>query len=231
MSSPALQNATCNGCHSLSRDGSRMVVYSDDDDSDDEYSDVAGSFLNMTPLPNNPATEFTGGITGARVGGQPPGFSAVHPLATSYVTSNGYPCTNGRAGTCGTANSYPAAVPTNGWALYNGTNGAFTNGVTIGPTAERPTMPDWSIDGNHARSTCAAQLRRPVRRSMGCSAPETTTTTSSAGSLLHRALYGQRYLRHTGRISPVQRREQLLPPATRPITPCASSSSIEPSSI
>src|SRR4029077_7502245 len=38
-------NASCNGCHSLSRDGSRMVVYSDDDDSDDEYSDIAGSYL------------------------------------------------------------------------------------------------------------------------------------------------------------------------------------------
>jgi hypothetical protein len=147
VTTAALQNATCNGCHSLSRDGSRMVVYSDDDDSDDEYSDVAGSFLDMTPLPSNPAREFAGGITGARAGGQPPGFSAVHPTATEYVSSNGYPCSNGRAGTCGTANSYPAAVPTNGWALYNGTNGAFTNGVTIGPAMQRPTMPDWSVDG------------------------------------------------------------------------------------
>ena len=95
VTTAALQNATCNGCHSLSRDGSRMVVYSDDDDSDDEYSDVAGSFLDMTPLPNNPAREFAGGITGVRVGRRAPGFSAAHPplLATEYVTSNGYPCT------------------------------------------------------------------------------------------------------------------------------------------
>jgi hypothetical protein len=147
VTTAALQNATCNGCHSLSRDGSRMIVYSDDDDSDDEYSDVAGSYLDMTPLPTNPASEFMGGITGARVGGQPPGFSAVHPLATQYVTSNGYPCSNGRAGTCGTATPFTSAVPTNGWALYNGTNGAFTNGVTIGATGQRPTMPDWSVDG------------------------------------------------------------------------------------
>jgi hypothetical protein len=146
VTTSAIQNATCNGCHSLSRDGSRMVVYSDDNDSDDEYSDVAGSYLNMTPLPANPATEYPGGITGVRVGGQPPGFSAVHPLATQYVTSNGYPCSNGGRGTCGTATPYARAVPTNGFALYNGTNGAFTGGVTIGPAGERPTMPDWSID-------------------------------------------------------------------------------------
>jgi hypothetical protein len=146
VTATALKNATCNGCHSLSRDGSRMVVYSDDDDSDDEYSDVAGSYLDMTPLPGNPATEFAGGITGVRMGGQPPGFSAVNPLATEYVTSNGYPCSNGR-GTCGTATPYPRAVPTNGWALYNGTNGAFTGGVAIGPAGQRPTMPDWSVDG------------------------------------------------------------------------------------
>jgi hypothetical protein len=146
VTSAALQNATCNGCHSLSRDGSRMVVYSDDNDSDDEYSDIGGSYLDMTPLPANAATEFAGGITGARVGGQPPGFSAVHPLATEYVTSNGYPCSNGRQGVCGTATPYARAVPTNGFALYNGTNGAFTGGVTIGAAGQRPTMPDWSID-------------------------------------------------------------------------------------
>src|SRR5262249_36556617 len=39
---------TCNGCHALSRDGLRMVVYSDDDDSDDEYSDITGSLIDMT---------------------------------------------------------------------------------------------------------------------------------------------------------------------------------------
>jgi hypothetical protein len=149
----ALKNATCNGCHSLSRDGSRMVVYSDDDDSDDEYSDVAGSYLDMTPLPTNPATEFAGGIiTGGKQGGQPPGFSAIAPLANFYVSSNGYPCSNGNQGTCGQATPYARAVPTNGWSLWNGTNGTFVGGVTVGPamvgtTVQRPTMPDWSVDG------------------------------------------------------------------------------------
>jgi hypothetical protein len=140
----AIQAATCNGCHSLSRDGSRMVVYSDDDDSDDEYSDVAGSYLNMTTMPN--ATEFAGGVTGVRVGGQPPGFSTINPVASFYVSSNGYPCAAGRGG-CGTSTGYPGAVPTNGFSLWNGTNGAFVGGVTIGPAGQRPTMPDWSIDG------------------------------------------------------------------------------------
>jgi hypothetical protein len=139
-------NATCNGCHSLSRDGSRMVVYSDDDDSDDEYSDIAGSELDMTTTPN--ATEFPGGVTsgGNGGGGQPPGFSTIDPLATLYVTSNGHPCTG--TGTCSASTGYPVVVPTNGWSVWNATNGTFSSGVTIGATGTRATMPDWSIDGN-----------------------------------------------------------------------------------
>jgi hypothetical protein len=38
-------------------------------------------------------------------------------------------------------------VPTNGWSYWNATNGTFVSGVTIGPAGQRPTMPDWSIDG------------------------------------------------------------------------------------
>ena len=140
--------ATCNGCHSLSRDGSRMVIYSDDDDSDDEYSDIAGSYLDMT---TTPATEFPGGITkgGNGGGGQPPGFSAINPLATYYVSSNGYPLTAAGASN-GASNGYPVAVPTNGWSLWNGTNGAFVGPITVGAAGTRPTMPDWSIDGTTA---------------------------------------------------------------------------------
>jgi hypothetical protein len=142
-------NATCNGCHALSRDGSRMVVYSDDDDSDDEYSDVAGSLLDMTTMPN--ATEFPGGVTsgGHGGGGQPPGFTTINPSAEYYVTSNGYPCT-GATGACpsGTGSTgYPRAVPSNGFSLWKATDGTFAQGVTIGPAGARPTMPDWSIDG------------------------------------------------------------------------------------
>ncbi len=138
-------NATCNGCHSLSRDGSRMVVYSDDDDSDDEYSDIAGSELDMTTTPN--ATEFAGGVTagGNGGGGQPPGFSTIDPLATFYITSNGHPCTG--TGACSASTGYPVVVPSNGWSVWNATNGSFVSGATIGAAKTRPTMPDWSIDG------------------------------------------------------------------------------------
>jgi hypothetical protein len=147
-------NATCNGCHSLSRDGTRMVVYSDDDDSDDEYSDIAGSYLDMT---TNPATEYPGGVTsgGHGGGGQPAGFSTIDPTVTAgttatatgyYITSNGYPCANA-GGSCGSATGYATAVPTNGFSVWNGANGSFINGVTVGSTGTRPTMPDWSPDG------------------------------------------------------------------------------------
>jgi hypothetical protein len=156
VTTPAIPAATCNGCHSLSRDGTRMVVYSDDDDSDDEYDDVAGSYLDMTM---NPATVFPGGVTGIRQGGQPPGFSTIDPAVTVattpaaqgyYITSNGQPCVAGGGflgGGCGTSNGYPAPVPTNGWSTWNGTNGAFIGSATIGAAATRPTMPDWSPDG------------------------------------------------------------------------------------
>jgi hypothetical protein len=156
VTTPAIQAATCNGCHSLSRDGTRMVVYSDDDDSDDEYNDVTGSYLDMT---TNPATEFAGGVTGIRMGGQPPGFSTIDPTVTAattptapgnYITSNGFPCgvvAGGGGGRGGGACAYPTPVPTNGWSIWNGTNGAFIGGATIGAAPTRPTMPDWSPDG------------------------------------------------------------------------------------
>jgi hypothetical protein len=152
VTTAAIPAATCNGCHSLSRDGTRMVVYSDDDDSDDEYNDVAGSYLDMT---TNPATELQGGVTGIRMGGQPPGFSTIDPSVTSatsasspgyYITSNGFPCTT--TGTrCGSSSGYPSAVPSNGWSVWNGTNAAFVAAATVGASSTRPTMPDWSPDG------------------------------------------------------------------------------------
>ena len=138
-------NATCNGCHALSRDGKRMVVYSDDDDSDDEYSDVAGSLLDMTTTPN--ATEVgTTGVTAMRTGGQPPGFTTINPVASYYVTSNGMPLTAG-TNKSSTSSGYPGAIPTNGWSEWNGQSGAFVGPVTVGAANARPTMPDWSVDG------------------------------------------------------------------------------------
>jgi hypothetical protein len=146
--------ATCNGCHALARDGSRMVVYSDDNDSDDEYTDISGSLLDMTPLPGMPAAQLGVGANPNRFaqGGQPPGFSTLHPNATSYVSSNGMPLLDAgtppfgiSAGTS-TSSGYPTAVPANAWSLWDG-KGNFTGPVTIGPANTRPTMPDWSIDG------------------------------------------------------------------------------------
>ncbi|MDP9035759.1 MAG: hypothetical protein M3O50_13225 [Myxococcota bacterium] len=119
--------STCNGCHVLARDGSRMVVYSDDDDSDDEYSDVGGSLLDLTV---NPPATLAG--SNQKGNGQPPGFSTLSPTAAYYLTSNG----NAKA------------KPTNQFALYNGQTGALIgNTPAFGVDGDRPTMPDWSPDG------------------------------------------------------------------------------------
>ena len=141
-------NATCNGCHALSRDGSRMLVYSDDNDSDDEYSDIGGSLLDLTTMP---ASEIGVGVTGARSGGQPPGFSTINPPATFYVTSNGLPLTTAGAAGGGrgggtTSAGYSVAVPSNALSLWNGM-GTVVGPVPLGAATVRPTMPDWSIDG------------------------------------------------------------------------------------
>ena len=141
-------SATCNGCHALSRDGKRMVVYSDDDDSDDEYSDIGGSLLDLTTSPN--ATELGVGVDGSRAGGQPPGFTAINPLASFYVTSNGIPLSGAGAfgATSTTSAGYQAAVPTNGWSEWNGQTGSWVGPLTVGGAQSRPTMPDWSVDGS-----------------------------------------------------------------------------------
>jgi hypothetical protein len=115
--------SSCNGCHFLSRDGSRMVVYSDDDDSDDEYSDVTGSLIDMTtkmPI----GTAYAG-----RGSGQPPGLSTFSPNRAYYLTSDG-----------------SMVTPTNFLALWNGATGTKITNVTIGTDGQRPTMPDWSPD-------------------------------------------------------------------------------------
>jgi hypothetical protein len=146
VTSAIIPNASCNGCHAVSRDGSRMVVYSDDDDSDDQYSDIGGSLVDLTAAP---AIELPGGVTGMRMGGQPPGLSAFHPLASSYLTSNGLPLT--LAGTPdggSTSAGYPSAVAANSFSLWSGQTGAFVGAVAAGPSSVRPAMPDWSADGN-----------------------------------------------------------------------------------
>ena len=143
--------ASCNGCHAHSRDGSRMVIYSDDSDSDDEYGDMGGSFLDMTPLATggNPMELGDAGLPsggGLPLGGQPPGFSTLHPNATSYITSNGVPQTASGAPGYPTNSGYPATVPANGFTIWD-SQGGFTGSFAVGGSSDRPTMPDWSIDG------------------------------------------------------------------------------------
>ena len=112
-------NSTCNGCHALSRDGQRMVINVDDDDSDDEYADVQAGLIDMSTL------QVIGG--GANLG---PTFASFYPDHTSFIGSNGLG---------------PSNPPANVFYVYDGTSAAMTSMVTVSGT--EPTMPDWSPDG------------------------------------------------------------------------------------
>jgi len=102
-----------------------MVIYSDDDDSDDEYSDVLGSLIDMA------TRTAIGGTGGGRVpGNQPPGFSTLSPTHASYLSTNGL-----------------ATTPTNFFTLWDGNAGGQVSTITFGAAGDRPTMPDWSPDG------------------------------------------------------------------------------------
>jgi len=118
--------ASCNGCHALSRDGQRMVINSDDDDSDDEYGDTLSSLIDMsTKMP-------IGGMTGGRIpGNMPPGFATFYPDHTRFLHSNGYG---------------PSQPPANEFPQYDGNSGAMLPTVSVaGQTLS--TMEDWSPDG------------------------------------------------------------------------------------
>lgn len=140
VTSPAFGQPLCSGCHSLARDGSRMLVYPVDD-TDPDYGGLEGSFIDLTSWPN-----------GASVGlarDQPPGLTAIASGGSSYVTSNGLPCEAASAGTCPQSESasYPAPVSANGFSLWDG-EGKFVASVPLGAPGTRPTMPDWSVDGS-----------------------------------------------------------------------------------
>jgi hypothetical protein len=134
----------CAGCHSLARDGSRMLVFPVDD-TDADYGGLGATYFDLTPWPASPPIELTG-RDGGTSGGQPPGFTALAPAAAYYVTSNGLPCTVS-GGSCGESDGYPSTVPANAFSLWNGQTGAFVGPVSMGAPGTRPTMPDWSIDG------------------------------------------------------------------------------------
>ena len=111
-------NATCNGCHALSRDGLRMVINMDDDDSDDEYGDVRAGLIDMT---NRQA------IGGAFL---EPTFASFYPDHSLFIASNGL------------GDQRPPATV---FYVLDGNTAAQTGMPTVG--GDEPTMPDWSPDG------------------------------------------------------------------------------------
>ena len=114
---------TCNGCHALSRDGVRMFIDSDDDDSDDEYSDVGASLIDMVTLKPLPG--------GGGRGNLGPGFGTWSADHTEFMESNGL---------------FDQNPPTNVFFLYDGVAGAKQKTVTLAGMSF-VTMPDWSPDG------------------------------------------------------------------------------------
>jgi hypothetical protein len=116
--------STCNGCHALSRDGLRLFIDSDDDDSDDEYGDVASSLIDMVAK-----TPIGGG--GGR-GNMPPGFASFYPDHSKFLLSHG---------------RGPSNPPSNYMYLYDGNTDAVQPNVTVGTSAQAPTMEDWGPDG------------------------------------------------------------------------------------
>jgi hypothetical protein len=140
LTSPTFGEPVCAGCHSPSRDGTRMLVYPADD-TDPDYGGLAGSYVDLTAWPAGAAVPLASD--------QAPGFTAIAPGAASYVTSNGLPCRATSASTCpaNTSVAFPSAVPVNALSLWDGQNGTFMGAVPLGAAGTRPTMPDFSVDG------------------------------------------------------------------------------------
>ena len=119
-----LANATCFGCHTLSRDGKQMVVNFDDADSDDEYGDVGHTLVDvMTKSSLDDHHTYTTRTQ--------PGFQAFNPDHSLYLATNG----NG-------------VNPTNSLYLFDTTTPNMFTTIPFGPASSRPTMIDWSPDGN-----------------------------------------------------------------------------------
>ncbi len=140
VTSPTFGQPLCAGCHTTSRDGSRMMV-APADDTDPDYGGLEGNYVDLSSWPGDAGVVLAAG--------QPPGFTALTAGASAYLTSNGLPCQATDAGTCPQSEgaSYAGPVPTNGFSLWDGRDGAFVGAVPLGPGSARPTMPDWSVDG------------------------------------------------------------------------------------
>ena len=128
---------TCFGCHQLSRDGQRMTVNADDDDSDDEYGDVQSALIDVG------TKMFLGGTDPNAFNsmGQPAGFQTFSPDHTIYLGSSGDGTgTNAWGGGTGLSN---------GFFAWNGDSAANLTPISVGTMSQRPTMPDWSADGKN----------------------------------------------------------------------------------
>ncbi len=125
--------STCNGCHFLSRDGIRMTINTDDDDSDDEYGDVQSGLVDVA------SKMFVNAQFGFADG--PAGFQTFNHDHTKYLATTGDG--SGQAG-FGTG----AAIQPNQFFIYDGNTGmqSTPNAVTGAPAGKRVTHPDWSAD-------------------------------------------------------------------------------------
>ena len=146
VTSGPFSNVLCAGCHAVARDRSRMLVDAVDD-TDADYNGLGASYLDTTTLPSSPAVLLAGAWTdGGLLGGQPPGWSAIAPDDSYYVTSNGLPCLLGGQA-CQESAGYPTSLAQNDFSVWQGTTGAFVGAASVSSSGGRPTMPDWSADG------------------------------------------------------------------------------------
>jgi hypothetical protein len=120
--------AGCHGCHSLSRDGKVMTLNFDDDDSDDEYGDIASAEVDVK-------TKTAWGINNTQdLNGQEPGFQSFNPDHSLYIGSDGRQLQN-----------QVYAFNARDGSMYSPS--AF---MPIAPMNVAPTMLDWGPDGTNS---------------------------------------------------------------------------------
>jgi hypothetical protein len=109
----------CYGCHTVSRDGARMLYGPDDVDNDDEYGDLRLSLFDVA------------GKTDVATNIQP-GSAAFAADGSVFLVSDG------RA----------SLIPVSSFAEYDATTGLVTSLSPLPAGAGRPTQEDWSPDGS-----------------------------------------------------------------------------------
>src|SRR5581483_2204802 len=111
ISPTGVNNFTCLGCHALSRDGTRMALNGDDDDSDDEYNDVTMGDVDVSKKKFINPTGYASGHL--------PGFATFSADCKYMLSSNGKGGTTNEVGGGG-SNSPSANVL---W-LWNASDGS-----------------------------------------------------------------------------------------------------------